>query len=277
MVSSKGSNLKDGYFLGRDHKASTRLNYQHFWTSNLIKDLLHPEIKVDRSDMCIADVGTGTGVWLVDVAQQVPARTKLYGFDLSSAQFPRSEWLPSNVKLIAQDALAEVPSEWHGKFDVVNMRFVLALVGSEAKYKKLISNIRLLLNVSKSAAAQVARLMQKPLATTDYSYDASLISRSESRAESHRYFPVEAQNIAQKHDLQLLSWDEMPIGPTHQSFWNQSNLLALEEMVAVYDQQGLGGEGDNLRQIIDRLRQEHERGWIIKASFFRWVLQVESI
>lgn len=24
MVSSKGSNLKDGYFLGRDHKASTR-------------------------------------------------------------------------------------------------------------------------------------------------------------------------------------------------------------------------------------------------------------
>lgn len=98
-------------------------------------------------------------VWLVDVAQQVPARTKLYGFDLSSAQFPRSEWLPSNVKLIAQDALAEVPSEWHGKFDVVNMRFVLALVGSEAKYKKLISNIRLLL--SKSHCAMVVGLKSR--------------------------------------------------------------------------------------------------------------------
>ena len=89
-----------------------------------------------------------SSVWLVDVAQQVPAETKLYGFDLSRAQFPRSEWLPSNVKLIAQDALAEVPSEWHGKFDVVNMRFILALVGSEAKYQKLISNIRLLLSKS---------------------------------------------------------------------------------------------------------------------------------
>ena len=98
-------------------------------------------------------------VWLVDVAQQVPAGTKLYGFDLSGAQFPRSEWLPPNVKLIAQDALAEVPSEWHGKFDVVNMRFILALVGSEAKYQKLISNIRLLL--SKSLCAMVVGLKSR--------------------------------------------------------------------------------------------------------------------
>ena len=132
-------------------------------------------------------------------------------------------------------------------------------------------------DVSNSAAAQVARLMQKPQATTDYSYVSSLISKSKSRAQSHRYFPVEAQNIALKHDLQLLSWDEMPIGPTHQSFWIQSHLLALEEMVARYEEQGLDGEGDKLRQIIDRLRQEHERGWTIKTSFFRWVLQVESM
>ena len=90
-------------------------------------------------------------VWLIDVAQHLPAGAKLYGFDLSSAQFPRSEWLPSNVRLTVQDAFAEVPSEWHGKFDIVNMRFMITLLGSAEKYQKLISNIRLLLSKSHCA------------------------------------------------------------------------------------------------------------------------------
>ena len=132
-------------------------------------------------------------------------------------------------------------------------------------------------DISNSAAAQVAQLMRKPQAATDYSYVSSLIFQPESRAESHRYFPVEAQNIAQKHDLQLLSWDEIPIGPTHQIFWNQSNLLALEEMAARHEQQSLDGVGGNLRQMLEGLRQEYERGWTIKTTFFRWVLQVESM
>jgi ubiquinone/menaquinone biosynthesis C-methylase UbiE len=61
----------DTYGLTRDAKESQRLNAQHdVWKAN-IGSLLHPSIaKSIPSNARIGDVGTGTGVWIIDLAKE---------------------------------------------------------------------------------------------------------------------------------------------------------------------------------------------------------------
>lgn len=61
----------DTYSLTRDAQESDRLGRQHVvWKTNL-GFLLHPDI-VDKipKDAHIADVGTGTGAWIIDLAEE---------------------------------------------------------------------------------------------------------------------------------------------------------------------------------------------------------------
>lgn len=93
-------------------------------------------------------------IWLVDLAQHLPSHsslehknTELHGFDISDAQFPPAHWLPENVKLHLQDAFADCwPVKWHGRFDVVNIRFMITLLGSREAFEMLMRNVRLLLS-----------------------------------------------------------------------------------------------------------------------------------
>jgi hypothetical protein len=61
----------DTYGLTRDAKESSRLNAQHaVWKTN-IGFLLHPRIaKSIPSNARIGDVGTGTGVWITELAKE---------------------------------------------------------------------------------------------------------------------------------------------------------------------------------------------------------------
>ena len=87
--------------------------------------MLHPKIE---SSLCpdarIADIATGTGVILTDLAMSLPATYQFDGFDISSAQFPSDKDLPKNVKLHIADAKAPLDSEYHDIFDVVNVRYL---------------------------------------------------------------------------------------------------------------------------------------------------------
>ncbi len=65
----------------------------------------------------ILDVGTGTGIWAVDVADQNPA-ARVLGIDLSPIQ---PEWVPPNLSFQRED----LDDEWHypgRKFDLVHTR-----------------------------------------------------------------------------------------------------------------------------------------------------------
>lgn len=61
----------DVYGLTRDAKESERLNTQHVvWKTN-IGVLLHPKVVAGiPSDAHIGDVGTGTGIWIDDLAKE---------------------------------------------------------------------------------------------------------------------------------------------------------------------------------------------------------------
>jgi SAM-dependent methyltransferase len=88
----------------------------------------------------IADVATGTGVWLLEIAPKLPPSSRLDGFDISTAKFRPKDKLPANVKLQCGDARSPFPEELHGQYDVVHVRLVvLALKADE--WAKVAANL----------------------------------------------------------------------------------------------------------------------------------------
>ncbi|KAH2184249.1 hypothetical protein KXW61_001225 [Aspergillus fumigatus] len=130
MTQSNGnavSSASDPYRLNRNIAASTRLSLQHYiWKENM-GYLLHPSIDVSRPDLAIADVGTGTAIWILDLLRQLP-NAKFHGFDISSEQYPAPGFLPHNVSLSKLDILGEIPEEYREKFDVVHARLLVQVV-----------------------------------------------------------------------------------------------------------------------------------------------------
>lgn len=134
------------YMLKRDTKESKRLDFQHEFMRALCHgNILHPSIP--RDDIrAVADMGTGTGMWLNDLAEELQVHGKhetkvdLIGFYISAEQFSSSDDRCPEVDLVAHDIISPFPKQYHGKFDVVNMRFLVYAL-NEADLKKAIDNI----------------------------------------------------------------------------------------------------------------------------------------
>ncbi|KAH8655443.1 S-adenosyl-L-methionine-dependent methyltransferase [Xylariales sp. PMI_506] len=76
----------------------------------------------------IADVGTGTGVWLASIATELPVAATLHGYDFDTSKFRGKEALPPNVELRQANALEPFPEELQGQYDLVHVRlFAFAL------------------------------------------------------------------------------------------------------------------------------------------------------
>ncbi|OQO12489.1 hypothetical protein B0A48_03131 [Cryoendolithus antarcticus] len=117
----------DAYKLPRDASESQRLDAQHVALRTNVGFLLHPCI-VDAlpkvGPVKIADLGTGTGAWLLELAEEMKdARITYTGLDISDAQFPAAP--PSGVSFKTYDMLSPVPAQFLSAFDVVHVRFLV--------------------------------------------------------------------------------------------------------------------------------------------------------
>ena len=122
--------LENGYGLGRGYASSLRLNLQHHLFQKLLGYNIHPEIYRQGglpNDPKIADVGTGTAQWLIDISHDFPS-AQLDGFDISSDQFPTKAWLPNQITLDELDITKPIPSSLEGKYDVVHIQLFLCVV-----------------------------------------------------------------------------------------------------------------------------------------------------
>jgi SAM-dependent methyltransferase len=124
---------EEQYTLPRNQSESARLQGQHEVYTEHVGYLLHPtlveSLKASKTDgVRIADIGTGTGAWLLDIASS-PAlqftKLELVGLDISDAQFPAASSVPQNCTFDVLNILAPVPEKWKGTFDVVNLRLLV--------------------------------------------------------------------------------------------------------------------------------------------------------
>lgn len=115
----------DTYFLPRDKFESSRLERQHECIVTNLGFLLHPRIeKALPQDARIADVATGTGIWLNSVAKTAPSTWSLTGLDLSDAQFPPpSSRGRCNYETL--NMLQPIPDHLKQSFDLVHIRYLI--------------------------------------------------------------------------------------------------------------------------------------------------------
>ena len=121
----------DDYTLGRDYRASARLHVQHHLWSETFGYMINPVIPTTKQGLSVADIGTGTGIWLLEVDRHLSnPSSRLCGLDISGDQFPRPEWLPKNAQFLECDALDPngPPEHLAEAFDIVHIRLFIAII-----------------------------------------------------------------------------------------------------------------------------------------------------
>lgn len=128
MAGSSSEQYARNYVLGTGYQGTARLNLQHFFWKDQMGYNLHPSIPTSSSELKIADIGTGTGIWLLEMARTLASSAQLDGFDNNLSQCPPKEWLPDNVNIYDFDAFADLPEHLIGKYDILHIRLFLLIV-----------------------------------------------------------------------------------------------------------------------------------------------------
>ncbi|OGM48428.1 hypothetical protein ABOM_003398 [Aspergillus bombycis] len=122
-----------------------RLDVQHDLLVKVSRNtLIHPSIPTGKV-VSIADIATGTGIWLRDLSRslsEVPGVQRYYhGFDISSAQFPPAD---DSIKFSVHDITVPFPEEHWNRYDLVHVRLLVAAL-AEPDYRAAVANIYQLL------------------------------------------------------------------------------------------------------------------------------------
>jgi hypothetical protein len=142
---------KYGDKMSRNFAASARLNLQHSQQIATTGFLLHPSIlSTLKPGARIADVATGTGIWVLDASSSAsfPPSCEFDGFDISAIQFPSAEYLPENVRFHVWDGTKEVPEEFRGVFDVVHVAYLTIVADDREDAGRWVRNLMELLSMS---------------------------------------------------------------------------------------------------------------------------------
>lgn len=101
---------QETYVLDRNPQESKRLDSQHDFVRHLCHGhLIHPSIPQNEVQ-AIADVDTGTGVWLQRVSESFPGQKReLMGCNISSLQFPNSSNHPGGARFVVHDMTHPFP------------------------------------------------------------------------------------------------------------------------------------------------------------------------
>ena len=139
-------NLADDheYMLGGSYTATSRLNYQFYLWKESLHFNIHPSIPLPPRGACVADVATGTAIWLTDLAGEMPPDAQLNGFDIDLDQAPPNAWLPPNVSLSKWSVFDEPPEGMIGIHDVVHVR-LLGFVVKHGNPRPILRNLLKLL------------------------------------------------------------------------------------------------------------------------------------
>ncbi|KAL8992457.1 MAG: hypothetical protein Q9188_007579 [Gyalolechia gomerana] len=109
---------------GARQTGSLRSAQQYYIWKNQLGFLIHPkiEINVEPDHLSIAEIGTGTGAWLLDLAKKLHAPVQLDGFDIDISLAPPPQWLPDNVTIQGLENYTDrVPQHSIQAYDIVHV------------------------------------------------------------------------------------------------------------------------------------------------------------
>ncbi|KAK5991845.1 N-methyltransferase tcpN [Cladobotryum mycophilum] len=125
-----------------------RLAYQHGVLLDTTKTIIPNNIAEHLASLgrppAIADIGTGTAIWLQDLAPLLSPDSRLDGYDYDTTKFPEASELPDNVKLTFADFFKPFPTELLGTYDFVHIRLLMYALKAE-QWKAVATNLRTLL------------------------------------------------------------------------------------------------------------------------------------
>jgi len=117
------------YIMPNDETEKDRLDLVHHVFLLLLKGELH--LAQLEAPQAILDLGTGTGIWAIDMADKYPS-ARVIGNDLSAIQ---PSWVPPNLEFVIDD----FEREWMYKpdyFDFIHARTIAGCVQSWPKLMK---------------------------------------------------------------------------------------------------------------------------------------------
>jgi SAM-dependent methyltransferase len=124
-----------------------RLNGNHRIFTRLTKTTLPDIVRLHVASLpapAVADVGTGTGVWLIDLAKELPETARLDGFDVDTSKFHPPADRPANMTLQAGDVLLGWPAKLHGQYDLIHVRLLFYALKKE-EWRLAVENLKPLL------------------------------------------------------------------------------------------------------------------------------------
>ncbi|SCO24183.1 related to methyltransferase [Fusarium fujikuroi] len=110
------------YFAPNDERQKESIDISHHYLMLLLDGKLSLVPSADNLEK-VLDIGTGTGIWAIDFADQYP-NAEVIGTDLSPIQ---PDWVPPNVRFELEDATGNWT--WaNGTFDFVHMRYLIGAI-----------------------------------------------------------------------------------------------------------------------------------------------------
>ncbi|KAK2766106.1 hypothetical protein FQN54_007621 [Arachnomyces sp. PD_36] len=115
------------YPMPNDDREQNRLDMQHHICNMILKgELFRAPLRKDIHQAL--DIGTGTGIWAIDFADQFP-KTEVVATDLSAIQ---PTWVPPNLRFEIDDCESDWP--YSTKFDYIHLR---SMAGSISDWPRL--------------------------------------------------------------------------------------------------------------------------------------------
>lgn len=212
--------------------------------------------------MKIADIGAGTGTWLLDLAKHVPDTVQLDGFDVSTAQFPHKEWIPSNVSLSALNAKTEPPEHLLEAYDIVHIRLFLAVVDNNDPTQILNHCLKLLKRGGYLQWDEYDPHDAEVISVSELVPKKALQSMTEiAKTTKPVKWVSSLPDTFQRHGLEVITVDRRHESRSQIRLFQEMHFVLSEEFATNFlDKKGPPGSGDKLRSQTQTAYEELQQG-----------------
>ncbi|MCJ1333322.1 hypothetical protein MMC10_010016 [Thelotrema lepadinum] len=254
---------RDGYRLMRNAASSSRLvTHDHYIWKQVCGFDIHPQIAppVDQT-LRVADVGTGTSIWMVDVKQKYPD-LQIDGFDVSISQCPPVEFLPEGCSVHELDMLKAVPEKFEGIYDVVNLRLMMAAIKDDNPVP-LLKNLITMLKPGGYLQWQEINPSTITVVSAKPALDRTIMDAILQNIHEWNFakWVPHLSEICAQNGLPDSTTHRYPVPPEYRVAWCQTQLGAYEEISFMsMDNSSPNAKGSRFRHVLDKAYDELTKG-----------------